>query len=320
MNVSIFKKLETWHKQVFIITIIIIVIIALTISYMLFHRTNSPISKLADKNSSNSQSSVPPSPTVDKDKNLKEAVTLLKTNEYLKAFNKLRMLSKIYVGDQKIIELLAYSAYSAGLYAEACKYYKILAELLPDSTEPYIGLAYSYEKRGLFEKAIKIYEKVIQMTKPTSELYTNIANLYMKLHNYNKAIKTYKKALELNRRYFDALYNLGIAYFVQGNNKSALLLLFKALNVNKGYLACYLNIGRVLIDMAQYKRAITVLTALKKLLPQNHMYLPETKKLIKKAKLLSQLQNRAKSKKTIDHNSLILKSLPLKKVFQYQDK
>jgi len=144
----------------------------------------------------------------------------------------------------------------ADLTENAINAFRQAVKINPDFAEAYfkLGIAYS-----LFEKESTSTESTVEEAAPAKKGKKDVPKLTDAEKAFENAAKVYEKILKKNREDEQAQFNLGRAYNKLNKDKEAEKALRLAVKLKPDDAEFLTELGSILIKLAQYDEAVTIL-------------------------------------------------------------
>ena len=150
----------------------------------------------------------------------------------------------------------AVSLQQSGRIDAACKLYRHILTLLPDSPLVNYNLGTALFSQECFEEAYKCYKKALLSAPEEIDLLYNLALCSKKLGLYKETIHHYQKILTLDEQDKDSLYNLACCYKDAGMEMKAIPYYHKVLELEPGNEAALNNLAFLYHTIEDYSNAI----------------------------------------------------------------
>jgi eukaryotic-like serine/threonine-protein kinase len=160
--------------------------------------------------------------------------------------------------DTNIYELnnKGYSFLKLGMYKEATRCFKQVADALPYEASVHNNLALALSNQHLLDEAIAEFNKAIKLDPEEPSSYNNLGLTYEAEGDYVKALEKYKEALKAVPYFAETRRNIGNIYFKRGRTREALEQYLEALKINPLDWEIRLQAGNIFYQQGKIDKAL----------------------------------------------------------------
>ena len=176
--------------------------------------------------------------------------------EFLRVFDKTKILKKNYPNSFKVWNLYAMACGSLNMLQEAQKGFEKAVKLSPNSFDTYNNLGVILQAQNKLDEALQNFKRGAMLNPKSYQIQNNIGTIYQLENNIPEAIKFHTRAVQINPKYIQGLIDLGASYQKSGDLKEALTVYNQALEIEKQSPILFNNIGLILLAQRRLDEAL----------------------------------------------------------------
>ena len=162
-----------------------------------------------------------------------------------KFFKETQKLTKRYIKNLTLWNLMGSSAAQLGYLGEAINAFQHAISIKPDFAEAHNNMGNALQAHGRLQEAIDAFKKAVS-TKPNyAEAYYNMGNALLAHGSLDEAVDAFKKAISTKPGYAEAYNNLGNALKEQEKLDEAIDAFKKAISVKPDYVEAEMNLAAI---------------------------------------------------------------------------